>query len=109
MVRRLPSAVAALTGMVVMLGVVGCTGGDPKPKPSPSAEGSGPVVRETAPDGGQLRVVDSGYTAVMEYPTLATFGAVIENTSKTRTAVSVQVTATFFDASGRKIPLLGIE
>jgi hypothetical protein len=51
-------------------------------------------------------VVESGYTVVVGDRGVATFGAVLENTSKDRAAASVTVVARFFDSAGNEVRLL---
>jgi hypothetical protein len=98
MMRRRAVIVAGLVS-VLLAGALACTGDQPAPQPSPSLEDDGFVRGSVAPDGGQVRVVESGYTVVADLRGMATFGAVLENTSKDR-AVSVTVTARFFDSAG---------
>jgi hypothetical protein len=105
MMRRWP--VAGLVS-VLLVGIVGCTGDDPAPRPSPSLDDDGYVRGSVAPDGGRVRVVESGYSTVIAASGRATFGVILENTSKDRAAVGVRVTASFFDAAGNVVPLFGI-
>jgi hypothetical protein len=102
--RRRPVIVAGLL-WVLLAGAAGCTADEPSPHPSPSVDDTGLVTGSVAPDGGQVRVVESGYTAAVVDDGVVTFGAVLENTSKER-AAGVAVTARFFDSKGDEVRFL---
>ncbi len=106
MMRRRPVILAGLV-WVLSIGTAGCTGDNPTAQSSPSEENTRGIPGSVAPDGGQVRVVESGYTAIESGFGMATFGAILENTSKDRAAVEVTATARFLDAAGEEVRLLG--
>lgn len=99
----------------VLLGVVlavnaGCAGGgsDPSPSASPSSSARPRIVESvTAPDGGVVRLVESGFSADIDFTTRYVFGAVVENTSKEYLVSYVRVTFRFLDGEGKKREILG--
>lgn len=110
--RRLVSvSVVGVVWLGLFVGVAGCTD-DPSPRPSPSAKSTGFVEGSTAPDGGQVRLVESGFTAVSKdnQPSgMVTAGGILENTSKEWAASAVSVDVRFFDAAGGALRVMGSE
>ena len=105
MLRRHGVIAVGLVLAAGLLGTAGCTGDDPKPKPSSAAEPTGRFDGTQAPDGGEVRVVESGFTAFVDGNPTVTFGVLLENTSKNRAAVEVKVTAKLYDAAGKEVRL----
>jgi hypothetical protein len=102
------TALVLLTSAAIGLVAARC-GGDSSPGPTPGASGSHmpatPVKAAQAPGGGGLRVVESGVSMVSNSlgETMATYGILLENTSRTQVAFDAQVVITMLDAAGRLV------
>lgn len=103
-IRWTRRGLAGLIGVALVASLMACDGSKDKPSPqsSPSAEERA-VRASTAPDGGVVRVAESGFTANGGL----TFGVVIENTSHTR-AVSVAAEIQVVDAAGQPVKYKGM-
>lgn len=84
----------------------GCDFGRSSPSPS---HGRTPrtVWSKAAPDGGTLRIVESGYTCTSDKYGWYTFAAVVENTSKAYLAIQPSLDLKFFNAEGTTLTRLG--
>jgi hypothetical protein len=94
-------AVAATT-----IGVIAAQRGpadppDPASPPTPSGHGPADLPLAAAEDGGELRIVESGFTPITDVAgePMVTWGLVVENTSR-ETAASVTVNLDILDQHG---------
>lgn len=117
--RRLCRAILAAGVLgAVAAGAVGLSASDENVAEGQVTPPASPTVRqlpieptspaETAPDGGVVRVVDTGLTAYKyRGDQMVTFGIVVENTSKEYLATEVSLSIQFVDVAGRVIKVDG--
>lgn len=85
--------------------ISGCVkGGD-----SEASKSEGPRIVEsaTAPDGGVVRVVESGFSVDVDRVARCSFGAVVENTSKEYVVSHAGVHFRFLDEAGKATEVFG--
>ncbi|MGN9910980.1 hypothetical protein ACTMTJ_25820 [Phytohabitans sp. LJ34] len=81
----------------------------PAPGESPQATGgqvpAAPVKGAQAPGGGGLKVVESGVSMTTDGrgDTMATYGLLLENTSRDHLAYDAEISVTMLDASGQPV------
>jgi hypothetical protein len=93
-------ATGGLIGVTFLASLVACDGSKDKPSPQPSPSVEERAVRaSTAPDGGVVRVAESGFTASEKFGGSLTLGVVVENTSRAQ-AVSMAVEISVLDSAG---------
>jgi hypothetical protein len=98
-----------LVAGVTLAANAGCTGSGSDPAPSPSPSGLPRAADSaTAPDGGVVRVAESGFSVDLDVTTRYVFGAVVENTSRNYVLSYVGVTFRFFDGEGRAREVLRV-
>lgn len=106
-VRRVAVVAACLTLTLSSA----CTGGEPDRRTSASPSPSRPALRvveaPTAPDGGTIRVVESGFSLATDGGMSASYGAVVENTSREYAVHVVPVVFQFFDANSQPTGAVG--
>ena len=98
--------------MLATVAVTGCTGDD---NPTPSVTSSEAAFLpnthlSTAPDGGVLKVIESGFSYdadVHRGSGAVQFGAILQNTSAQRVAVWTSVFVRFLDGNGGTVRVLG--
>lgn len=102
------ATLAVLTCATVGLTAASC---DDTPTPGESSQATGspspaaPVKGAQAPGGGGLKVVESGVSMTTDGrgDTMATYGVLLENTSRDHVAYDAEISVTMLDASGQPI------
>jgi hypothetical protein len=97
-----------LVSVALVASLAACDRGEHQaaPQPSPSVEERA-VRASTAPDGGVVRVAESGFTASEKFGGSLTLGVVLENTSRSR-AVSMAVEISVLDSAGQPVQYDGM-
>jgi hypothetical protein len=91
-----------MLGMLLMAACTSETGSEDPPSTTPAAPD--PTVFTAPPDGGEIRVVESGMSVWSDESSgLVSYGAIIENTSGT-VAHRIPVSLWLLDAEGDRIP-----
>jgi hypothetical protein len=81
------------------------TTASPPPSPPTTLPATLPAVTRQAPDGGEIRVVESGVSSgrnTLDQP-MAQYGIMLENTSRGHVAVETEIVVTMLDAAGNPV------